>query len=149
MLKNYVLFSALYLYFFPRFRQGHGFAVDWWALGVCLYEFLTGVPPFNDETPQQVFNNILNRDIEWPQDDEALSAEAVEAVEQLLEMDPTKRPAAKEMQEMLYFNCIDWKNIQCMKPPFIPSPDDPSDTCYFDARNALQQIKLSQFDAEI
>lgn len=35
--------------------------VDWWALGVCLFEFLTGVPPFNDEMPQLVFQNILNR----------------------------------------------------------------------------------------
>lgn len=35
--------------------------VDWWALGVCLFEFLTGIPPFNDETPQLVFQNILNR----------------------------------------------------------------------------------------
>ena len=37
-----------------------GYPVDWWALGVCLFEFLTGVPPFNDETPQAVFQNILN-----------------------------------------------------------------------------------------
>lgn len=42
-------------------RQGHGPEVDWWALGVCLYEFMTGVPPFNDETPQKVFDNILSR----------------------------------------------------------------------------------------
>ncbi|XP_066243657.1 serine/threonine-protein kinase greatwall isoform X3 [Saccopteryx leptura] len=33
--------------------RAHGPAVDWWALGVCLFEFLTGIPPFNDETPQQ------------------------------------------------------------------------------------------------
>lgn len=38
-----------------------GAAVDWWALGVCLFEFLTGIPPFNDETPTQVFQNILKR----------------------------------------------------------------------------------------
>lgn len=43
------------------YRQGHGPEVDWWALGVCLYEFMTGIPPFNDETPQKVFDNILNR----------------------------------------------------------------------------------------
>lgn len=43
------------------FRQGHGPSVDWWALGVCLYEFMTGIPPFNDETPQKVFDNILSR----------------------------------------------------------------------------------------
>lgn len=41
--------------------RGHGPEVDWWALGVCFYEFLTGIPPFNDETPQKVFANILDR----------------------------------------------------------------------------------------
>lgn len=46
-------------------RQGHGPAVDWWALGVCFYEFLTGLPPFNDETPQKVFDNILNKSITY------------------------------------------------------------------------------------
>lgn len=39
----------------------HGPEVDWWALGVCMYEFMTGIPPFNDDTPQKVFDNILNR----------------------------------------------------------------------------------------
>lgn len=38
-----------------------GPAVDWWALGVCLFEFMTGIPPFNDETPEAVFHNILQR----------------------------------------------------------------------------------------
>ena len=38
-----------------------GAPVDWWAVGVCLYEFLTGIPPFNDETPELVFQHILNR----------------------------------------------------------------------------------------
>ena len=37
------------------------FAVDWWALGVCLYEFMTGIPPFTDETPDAIFHNILTR----------------------------------------------------------------------------------------
>lgn len=38
-----------------------GIEVDWWALGVCLYEFLTGIPPFNDQTPELVFQHILNK----------------------------------------------------------------------------------------
>ncbi|XP_053118442.1 serine/threonine-protein kinase greatwall isoform X2 [Hemicordylus capensis] len=38
--------------------KSHGPAVDWWALGVCLFEFLTGIPPFNDETPQQIFHGL-------------------------------------------------------------------------------------------
>ncbi|KAG7231259.1 hypothetical protein INR49_012090 [Caranx melampygus] len=50
-------------YLAPELLLGkpHDCMVDWWALGVCLFEFLTGVPPFNDETPQLVFQNILNR----------------------------------------------------------------------------------------
>lgn len=39
---------------------GHGEAVDWWSLGVCLFEFLTGYPPFMDEAPEAIFKNILN-----------------------------------------------------------------------------------------
>ncbi|XP_058119177.1 serine/threonine-protein kinase greatwall [Anopheles ziemanni] len=129
-------------------QQGHGPAVDWWALGVCLYEFLTGVPPFNDETPQKVFENILGRVIEWPTDDEELSPEAVGAVEQLLEMDQLKRPAAEQMQRMAFFATIDWKNMSLLTPPFVPNPDDPQDTGYFEARNVLQHLKMSNFDMD-
>ncbi|KAL5282789.1 MASTL family protein [Megaselia abdita] len=128
--------------------QGHGPAVDWWALGVCLYEFMTGIPPFNDETPSKVFDNILNRNIEWPQDEEALSNEAVEAVEKLLTMDPSQRPAAREVQEMMFFQQIDWDNLETAQPPFIPEPDNPTDTGYFDARNEIQHLKLSNFAIE-
>ncbi|XP_055590107.1 serine/threonine-protein kinase greatwall [Uranotaenia lowii] len=129
-------------------QHGHGPAVDWWALGVCLYEFMTGVPPFNDETPQKVFENILSRNIEWPQDDESLSAEAVEAVEQLLEMDPQKRPQAQQMQEMAFFEPIQWDSLESSAPPFVPNPDDPQDTGYFEARNVMQHLKLSNFDLD-
>lgn len=46
-------------YLAPELLKGesHGKEVDWWALGACLYEFMTGVPPFNDETPELVFQN--------------------------------------------------------------------------------------------
>ena len=37
--------------------------------GVCLYEFMTGIPPFTDETPEKVFDNILNMRMEWPEDE--------------------------------------------------------------------------------
>ncbi|KAJ1954301.1 rim15, signal transduction response regulator, partial [Linderina pennispora] len=42
-----------------------GESVDWWALGVICYEFLFGVPPFHDETPEKVFQNILSADIDF------------------------------------------------------------------------------------
>lgn len=58
--KFFKMFSFIKI-FVCFFSRGHGPEVDWWALGVCLYEFMTGIPPFNDETPQKVFENILNR----------------------------------------------------------------------------------------
>ncbi|CAH4031086.1 serine/threonine-protein kinase greatwall isoform X3 [Pieris brassicae] len=127
-------------------RQGHGPQVDWWALGVCLYEFMTGIPPFNDETPQAVFNNILSKNIEWPEDDEALSSEAVSAIEALLTMDPKERPAAAEVKRMSLFKDLDWDNQLNVEPPFVPTPDDIHDTGYFQARNILQQLQVSNFD---
>lgn len=51
---NFAIFAQCFFVFLDA-------SVDWWALGVCLFEFLTGVPPFNDETPEAVFQNILGR----------------------------------------------------------------------------------------
>jgi len=66
--------------------------VDWWGLGVCLYEFMIGIPPFMDETPEKVFDNILSRKMEWPEDDEALSDPSVQAITSLLTLNPSERP---------------------------------------------------------
>lgn len=112
-------------------KQGHGPAVDWWALGVCLFEFCTGAPPFNDETPQAVFTNILARDVPWPEDQEALSAGATDAIDALLTLDQATRPSAKEVRAMTLFRNFPWDEPSTATSPFIPQPDDKYDTCYF------------------
>ncbi|XP_063880341.1 serine/threonine-protein kinase greatwall-like isoform X1 [Scylla paramamosain] len=125
---------------------GHGPAVDWWALGVCLFEFMTGIPPFNDETPEAVFHNILQRDIPWPENEEALSKEAVECVDKLLEYDPKTRADFEYIKTTALFSNIDWTNLSSTQPPFIPQPDDAMDTTYFEARNNIQHLTVSNFD---
>ncbi|XP_068002171.1 serine/threonine-protein kinase greatwall isoform X1 [Melanerpes formicivorus] len=120
-------------------------AVDWWALGVCLFEFLTGVPPFNDETPTQVFQNILRRDIPWPEGEEKLSDNAQNAIDILLTIDSTKRAGLKELKQHPLFHGVDWDNLQNQAMPFIPQPDDETDTSYFDARNNAQHLTVSGF----
>ena len=65
--------------------------MDWWSVGVCLYELMTGIPPFNDSTPDLVFNNILNLNLEWPEGDESLSDSAMSAIMSLLVLDPSQR----------------------------------------------------------
>ncbi|KAG5892907.1 hypothetical protein JTB14_006222 [Gonioctena quinquepunctata] len=118
-------------------KIGHNHAVDWWAVGCCLYEFVTGIPPFNDSTPQLVFKNILEHNIEWPTEDEALSSEIVSAIEALLVDNPEKRPVAEQVMKMDAFKHVDWENLLSVTPPFVPDPYDLTDTGYFQARNEL------------
>ncbi|XP_031153583.1 serine/threonine-protein kinase greatwall isoform X2 [Sander lucioperca] len=134
-------------YLAPELLLGkpHDCMVDWWALGVCLFEFLTGVPPFNDELPHLVFQNILNRDIPWPEEEEELSVNSRNAIEILLTMDMTKRAGLKELRRHPLFEGLDWDNLQNQPMPFIPQPENETDTSYFDARNNAQHITMSGF----
>ncbi|KAF9557903.1 hypothetical protein EC968_007398, partial [Mortierella alpina] len=118
---------------------GHGAAVDWWSLGVCLFEFLTGYPPFMDEAPEAIFKNILNHDIQWPE--EGLSWEAHDLINKLLSREPSHRPSPAQLKAHPFFRGVDWENIRNQEAPFIPSPNDNMDTSYFDARNARPDIR--------
>ena len=46
--------------------EPYGPEVDWWALGVVVFELLVGVPPFHASTPVEIFENILSGNIAWP-----------------------------------------------------------------------------------
>jgi len=132
-------------------RQPHSAAVDWWGLGVCLYEFLTGIPPFTDQTPEAVFDNILALRIEWPSaddGDEPLSEAAVQAVTSLLASDPGQRVGFDGLKELRLFEDVDWTRLQSEPAPFVPQPNDETDTGYFEMRNDLQHWTVSQFTEE-
>lgn len=66
----------------------HNSSVDWWALGVCFYEFLEGVPAFNDETPELIFKNITNKELVI---DDSISSDAKDLITKLLDRDPNTR----------------------------------------------------------
>ena len=149
-------------------KKPHGPAVDWWSLGVCLYEFLLGGPPFNDETPEQIFDNILKNNIEWPpEDDECLSPAARQAIGNLffksfkkdlktklpiflaalLTLDPVTRADGTQLRTLPLFSHLSWtQEILTMDAPFVPQPKDHTDTTYFQARNCLQNLRVSQTD---
>ncbi|KAL9979472.1 hypothetical protein ACROYT_G017143 [Oculina patagonica] len=143
--KNRILGTPDYLA--PEILLGneHTPAVDWWSLGVCLYEFLTGFPPFNDDTPELVFSHIMQRELLWPEGDEALSEHAVGAVESILVLHAEHRPGAKEIESLPFFSTLDWSSIHSHPPPFVPRPDDITDTTYFNARNTMQNLRMSSF----
>ena len=73
---------------------------------MCLYEFVTGVPPFSDDTPEKVFENILALRLEWPSEadgDEPLSKEAVGAIMSFLKLEPSQRIDLSGMKELRFF----------------------------------------------
>jgi protein kinase X len=67
---------------------GHNKAVDWWALGIIIYEMLVGYQPFFDENPFLIAEKILTEDIKWPR---KIDSVAKDLIENLLERDRTKR----------------------------------------------------------
>ena len=126
-------------------RQGYGKAVDWWSMGIILYEFLTSVAPFNGNTPEDLFANVINGEILWPEDDDELihiPEDAKNLINGLLTHDPIKRLGANgaiEIKDHNFFNwdngsVFDWDNLLRNKADFIPQLDGPDDTSYFDTR---------------
>ncbi|KAH9966049.1 hypothetical protein BC827DRAFT_1181717 [Russula dissimulans] len=123
--------------------RGDDVTVDWWALGVITYEFLYGAPPFHDETPEKVFENILSRRIEWLEEYIDNSPEARDFMERLLSVDPQRRLGANGADEVKahpWFSGIEWDKVTATEAAFIPQVTDPESTDYFDPRGAILQL---------
>ena len=122
-------------------RQGYGKAVDWWSMGIILYEFLTSFTPFNGNTPEELYANVINGEILWPDGDDELifiPDEAKNMIIGLLKHDPLERLGADgslEIKEHAFFQTIDWDNLLRIKADFIPQLEGPDDTSYFDTRS--------------
>jgi len=123
---------------------GHSFEVDWWALGCVLYEFLTGLPPFNGDTVDEIFQKILARDITWPELPEEMSPQAKDLIDKLLQTQPEQRLGHKGISKFKmhpFFKNIDWNNLYHQTVPFIPViSDNKTDTGYYDVRNEFYPL---------
>uniref|UniRef100_A0A1B0CFH9 non-specific serine/threonine protein kinase n=2 Tax=Lutzomyia longipalpis TaxID=7200 RepID=A0A1B0CFH9_LUTLO len=117
-------------------RQGYGKPVDWWSMGIILYEFLIGCVPFFGETPEELFAHTVNDDIEWPDNEDwCVAPEAKNLITQLLQQNPRDRlgtGGAYELKEHIYFQSVDWNSLLRQKAEFVPQLADEDDTSYFD-----------------
>ncbi|KAF3437833.1 hypothetical protein FNV43_RR20589 [Rhamnella rubrinervis] len=126
-------------YLAPEILLGtrHGATADWWSVGVILFELIVGIPPFNAEHPQTIFDNILNRKIPWPRVPEEMSPEAHDLIDRLLTEDPDQRlgaGGASEVKQHVFFKDINWDTLARQKAAFVPTSESAIDTSYFTSR---------------
>uniref|UniRef100_A0A672QL98 non-specific serine/threonine protein kinase n=1 Tax=Sinocyclocheilus grahami TaxID=75366 RepID=A0A672QL98_SINGR len=123
-------------------RQGYGKPVDWWAMGIILYEFLVGCVPFFGDTPEELFGQVVSDEIEWPEGDDALPLESQDLITKLLRQSPKERLGAggtAEVKHHIFFHLLDWSGLLRQKAEFIPQLETEDDTSYFDTRSDRYQ----------
>ncbi|XP_077426052.1 microtubule-associated serine/threonine-protein kinase 1-like isoform X3 [Vanacampus margaritifer] len=119
-------------------RQGYGKPVDWWAMGIILYEFLVGCVPFFGDTPEELFGQVITDNMVWPDGDDALPEEAQALISALLQTNPLVRlgtGGAFEVKEHPFFTELDWNSLLRQKAEFVPHLESEEDTSYFDTRS--------------
>ena len=93
--------------------KGHGKAVDWWTMGILLYEFIAGYPPFYDDTPFRIYEKILEGKIKFPN---WFDSRARDLVKGLLMTDHTKRlgtlkNGVADIKNHPYFHGANWEKL--------------------------------------
>ena len=133
-------------------ENGYTRAVDYWALGVLLYEMLVGRLPFSSKSDQhELYHSILNDQVHFPCD---LSQESTLILSQLLNKDPYTRLGSssdgfEEIKRHPFFRNIDWKRLynKEVKPPFRPSVSSETDTCNFEVEFTGENVQLTPPDS--
>ena len=117
-------------------QKGYGQEIDWWSLGVIMFEMMIGYPPFFSESSTETCKKILD----WKntlniRPEANISKEAEDILRKLI-TDPENRlgvNGADEIKSHPFFKGIDWNHIkETLIPPFIPDLKNNFDTKYFD-----------------
>jgi len=122
-------------------NKGHGKAVDWWALGVLLFEMIAGIPPFFHDDLSQCYKRILSGQLNFPSG--VFSPQAQDLITGLLQQDLSRRLGNQHngiegVKTHPFFAGIDWVQLRTCKykPPHIPEVRNMADTgCFEDYSN--------------
>uniref|UniRef100_A0A087X5V6 Protein kinase C eta type n=1 Tax=Poecilia formosa TaxID=48698 RepID=A0A087X5V6_POEFO len=144
-------------YIAPEILQelDYGPSVDWWALGVLMYEMMAGQPPFEADNEDDLFESILHDDVLYPV---WLSKEAVSILRAFMTKSPNKRLGcvpAQGCEDAIklhpFFREIDWMLLdqKKIKPPFKPRIKTKRDVNNFDQDFTREEPVLTPVDDSI
>lgn len=112
-------------YIAPEVIQGHGHtsAVDWWTLGIFIYEMLFGTTPFKGSDRKKTFTNILKKEVKFPEG-QSISYNCKNLLKKLLHKDENKRlgrrAGASDIKRHPFFKTTQWALLRHLKPPMVP-----------------------------
>lgn len=116
-----------------RSGQLYDYDVDWWSLGVVIFESLFGETPFYAESLAETYSKIMNHEISFKFPDEPqISDEAKDLIEHLICNRSKRFRALDQFKSHEWFRGIDWDNLRNADPPYKPIVSGPDDTSNFD-----------------
>jgi len=119
-------------------REGYGIMVDWWALGILLYEMVFQATPFFHENASRMYNRILTEDPVFPFEPDS---DVSSLIKGLLEKKPAKRFGYDQIVLHPFFNCIDFSKLlkKEYKPHYVPKVKDKLSVENFDHEFTIEQ----------
>ncbi|KAG2208381.1 hypothetical protein INT46_001050 [Mucor plumbeus] len=132
------------VYMAPEILEEKKYAtdVDWWSLGVTMFELIFGKRPFDGETNEKVKESILNDPLVIPADIQ-ISVECQQVIEGLLTRSPKNRlghgaQGFQKLKSHAWFQGLDWESLENKTaiPPFIPNTNQSN----FDAVHELEEL---------
>jgi len=121
-------------YLAPEIIRGEEYnkAVDWWSLGILIFEMMTGLPPFYSKKEEVMYERIVTEDLKYP---EYFSKDAIDLCSKLLNRDKNARlQDVSEIKSHPFFSNIDFDKLKRKEitPPFIPNVESPDDVKHID-----------------
>lgn len=132
--------------------KGHSYAVDYWAVGLLLYELLAGLTPFCAASNNEIYIKILANEPTFPKLVRPVARSLIAA---LLHKDPLQRlgsgpQGGKEVQNHAFFDNLQWDVVEARgyRPPIIPQLTNERNIWHFEpyADIELDLLQLQQPD---
>ncbi|XP_077136200.1 microtubule-associated serine/threonine-protein kinase 4-like isoform X2 [Ranitomeya variabilis] len=114
-------------------KQGYGRPVDWWAMGIILYEFFQGYAPFDEDSLSELYENVVTGDIIWDSH-QTTPPDAQDLITQLLRTNPVDRlgtGGAFEIKGHPFLSDLDFDTLPNQKPVYVPQLASDVDTSLF------------------